>query len=83
VIGGFPRQSPVPLKIAVGLAEVLMELKGTALIQEFVTVLSLRTCAGQTLPMHCIPGLLTLRKDLIGLFELGMVLQQSRQALNL
>ena len=63
------------MKIAVGLAEVLMDLKGTALIQEFVTVLLLGTCAGQTLPVHCIPGLLTLRKDLTGLLELGLISQ--------
>lgn len=75
MICGSPSQSLVPLKIDVGLAEVLMDLKGTALIQEFVTVLLLGTCARQTLPMHCIPGLLTLRNDFIGLFEQGMILQ--------
>lgn len=37
----LPSQSLVRLKIAVGLTEVLMDLKGTALIQEFVMVLLL------------------------------------------
>ena len=37
----LPSQSLVRLKIAVGLTEVLMDLKGTALIQEVVLVLLL------------------------------------------